>query len=278
MAGRTANTAELQTAITNKQQAPAAAAAPNRREIAFKQLHNLFERSANELKKVLPTGITPERIARVTLTACRKNPALLDCNPSSIIGAVFQASQLGLQIDVLGSAYLVPYKDQVQLIIGYKGYIDLAYRSPRVISIQAHTVYANDIFKMDNGSQPYLKHEQSEEPSEEIRGFYAIAHLQNGGCLWYYMSRKQVEAHRDENSSDYKYKKSKGWEKNSVWGKHFEPMAKKTVLRQLMTWLPMEIEQKEFMAYDGTVRSDINSEPEYIEADWEITEEEAAAE
>jgi recombination protein RecT len=274
---KTANTAELQNAIQNKQQAPQTAPA-DRRQLAFKQLNNLFERSANELKKVLPATITPERIARVTLTACRKNPALLDCNPNSIIGSVFQAAQLGLEPDLLGSCYLVPYKDQVQLIIGYKGYIDLAYRSPRIISIQAHTVYANDIFKMDNGSQPYLKHEQSEEPTEEVRGFYAIAHLQNGGCLWYYMSKAQIEAHRDKFSSDYKYKKSKGWEKNSVWGQHFESMAKKTVLHQLMTWLPMEIENKEFMAYDGTVRADIQSEPEYIEPEYEILEDTTAAE
>lgn len=271
---KTASTQELENIIKNKQQAPAAVA-PNKREIAFKELHNLFERSAAELKKVLPQGITPERIARVTLTACRKNPALLDCNKNSIIAAVFQASQLGLEIDSLGSAYLVPYKDQVQLIIGYKGYIDLAYRSTRVVSLQAHTVYENDFFEIENGSTPFIKHKPADEAAG-IKGFYAICHLQSGGCLWYYMSKAQVEAHRDENSSDYKYKKSKGWENNSVWGKFFEQMAKKTVLKQLMTWLPMEIQYKEFMAYDGTVKADINSESEFIEADWTIEEDTAA--
>jgi recombination protein RecT len=172
-----------------------------------------------------------------------------------------------LQIDVLGSAYLVPYKNQVQLIIGYKGYIDLIYRSPRVVSIQAHTVYANDTFTMRNGSDPILEHIQSDEPSEEVKGFYAIAHLTNGGCLWYYMSKKQVEAHRNKYSNDYKYKKSEGKEAQSVWAKNFESMAKKTVLHQLTTWLPMSIEEKEFMAYDGTVRRDITEDPEYIEAE-----------
>lgn len=263
---KVANTADLQTAIngaaTTQQMDQA-----TKRQIAAKQLNALFERSANELKKVLPAGTSPERIARVTLTAARKNPALLDANPNSLIAAVFQASQLGLEIDVLGSAYLVPYKDQVQLIIGYKGYIDLAYRSPRVITIQAHAVHMNDIFNMRNGSSPVLDHEQADEPSDEIRGYYAIAHLQNGGCLWEYMSKKQIEAHRDKFSSDYKYKKSKGYEKSSVWAQHFDSMAKKTVLHKLMTWLPMEVEHKEFMAYDGTIRKDITSDPEYIEMD-----------
>lgn len=268
---KTASTANLDNAIQQAKQQPAAAA-PDRRELAFKQLHNLFERSANELKKVLPPEITPERIARVTLTACRKNPALLDCNPNSIVGAVFQCAQLGLEIDLLGSAYLVPYKQDVQLIIGYKGYIDLIYRSPRIVSVQAHTVYASDIFQMRNGSNPVLNHEQAEEPTEEVRGYYAIAHMQNGGVLWHYMSKKQIEAHRDKFSSDYKYKKSKGNENNSVWAQHFDSMAKKTVLHQLTTWLPMEIQNKEFMAFDGTIRKDITAEPEYIEADYEIEE------
>jgi recombination protein RecT len=247
-----------------------------KRNLAAKQLNQLFERSANELRKVLPAGVTPEKIARVTLTACRKNPALLDCNPNSIVGAVFQASQLNLMIDVLGSAYLVPYKQDVQLIIGYKGYIDLIYRSPRVISVQAETVHMNDIFSARKGSDPFLTHEQSDEPSEEIRGYYAIARLSNGGVMWEYMSKKQVEAHRDKFSSDYKFKKSKGYENNSVWAMHFDSMAKKTCLHRLTTWLPMEIEQKEFMAFDGTVRKDISSEPEYIEVDAVEVDESAA--
>ena len=268
---KTANTADLQNAIQDRKAAPPVAQL-DKREIVFKQLHNLFERSANELKKVLPAHITPDRIARVTLTACRKNPALLDCNPSSIIGAVFQAAQLGLEIDLLGSAYLIPYKENVQLIIGYKGYIDLIYRSPRVISIQAHTVHINDIFNMRNGSQPFLNHEQADDPSEEVRGYYAIAHLQNGGVLWHYMSKKQIEIHRDKHSSDYNFKKAKGYENSSVWAKNFDAMAKKTVLHQLTTWLPISIAEKEFMAFDGTIRKDITAEPEYIEAEVEIEE------
>lgn len=273
MAAKTANTNDLQAAMNG------AAVQQNdqatKRNVAAKQLMQLFERSANELQKLSP-DISPDRIARVTLTACRKNPALLDCNPHSIIAATFQASQLNLQIDVLGSAYLVPYKDQVQLIIGYKGYIDLIYRSPRVISVQAETVYMNDIFLARKGSDPFLNHEQADEPSEDIRGFYALARLSNGGVLWEYMSKKQIEAHRDKFSSDYKFKKSKGYENNSVWAKNFESMAKKTVLHKLTTWLPMEIEQKEFMAYDGTVRKDITSDPEYIEVDAVEVDESAA--
>ena len=271
---KTASTNDLQQSINNVSNIQMDQA--TKRQVAAKQLNALFERSANELKKLLPDHVTPERIARVTLTACRKNPVLLDCDPNSLIAAVFQASSIGLEIDILGSAYLVPYKDQVQLIIGYKGYIDLIYRSPRVISIQAHTVHMNDVFSMRNGSDPFLSHEQSDDPSDEVRGYYAIAYLQNKGCVWYYMSKKQIEAHRDKFSSDYKFKKSKGYENNSVWAKNFDAMAKKTVLHQLTTWLPMEIQQKEFMAFDGTVRKDITADPEYIEVDAMEIDESAA--
>jgi recombination protein RecT len=260
---KTANTSDLENAI--EQRGTKQAAAPNLREVAFKELNRLFERSAGELKKVLPEHITPARIARVTLTACRKNPALLDCDKNSLIGAVFQAAQIGLEPDLLGSCYLVPFKQQVQLIIGYKGYIDLIYRSPRVITIQAIEVYKGDYFKAKNGSNAYLDHYTTDESTDEVIGYYAIAQLQNGGFIWRYMTKDQIEAHRDQHSSDYKYKKSKGQENNTVWAKNFDAMAKKTCLHQLITWLPMEIQQKEFMAIDNTITKDIESDPEFID-------------
>jgi recombination protein RecT len=269
---KAANTNDLQNAITKKENN--LAPAEKKRELAFKTLNNMFTKSANELKKVLPPDQSPERIARVTLTACRKNPALLDCNLHSLIGAVFQSAQLGLEPDLLGSAYLVPYKDQVQLLIGYKGYIDLIYRSPRVITVQAHEVREGDHFRMRLGSDPYLEHEPAQGKQGEILGYYAIVQLTNNGCMWHYMTKKQVEEYRDQHSTDYKYKKSKGYENNSVWGKHFDSMAKKTVLRQLTTWLPMSVQEKQFQAIDETVTKDLESEPEYI--DVEVSEENAA--
>jgi recombination protein RecT len=265
-----ADSGNLENAISNNQKQQNLSPQEKSRELAFKSLHNIFEKSANELKKVLPANTTPDRMARITLTACRKNPALLDADPQSLIGAVFQAAQLGLEPDLLGSCYLIPYKENVQLQIGYKGYIDLLYRSPRVLTIQAHEVCAGDTFHMRRGSDPVLEHEPALDGERgAVKGYYAIVQLQNNAFMWQYMTVQEVEAYRDTHSQDYKYKSSKGKESNSVWGQHFDAMAKKTVLKQLTTWLPISVQEKQFQAVDETVTKDIESEPEYIDLDIE---------
>lgn len=55
---------------------------------------------------------------------------------------MMQAAQLGVEPNTpIGQAYLIPYGNQVQFQLGYKGLIDLAYRSGEVQSIQAHEVH-----------------------------------------------------------------------------------------------------------------------------------------
>ncbi|WP_202630600.1 recombinase RecT, partial [Deinococcus alpinitundrae] len=88
----------------------------------------------------------------LAVTEFRKNPMLKECTPESLLGAVMQAAQVGLEPDALGSAYLVPYYNknknvkEVQLQIGYKGLIELVRRSGQVTSIVANEVYENDEF------------------------------------------------------------------------------------------------------------------------------------
>ena len=93
-----------------------------------------------EIKKALPNVITPERFTRMALTAVSVNPKLAECTPRSFMGALMNAAQLGLEPNTpLGQAYLIPFKNkgvmEVQFQIGYKGLIDLAYRSGEFLSI-----------------------------------------------------------------------------------------------------------------------------------------------
>ena len=116
-----------------------------------------------EIKKALPSVITPERFTRMVLSALSSNPKLAVCTPQSFLGAMMTAAQLGLEPNTpLGQAYLIPYKnkgtDEVQFQIGYKGLLDLAYRSGQVSTVQAHTVYENDQFDYQYGLDPKLEH------------------------------------------------------------------------------------------------------------------------
>ena len=105
-----------------------------------------------EIKKALPSVMTPERFTRIALSALNNTPALQQCTPMSFIAALLNAAQLGLEPNTpLGHAYLIPYKNkgvlECQFQIGYKGLIDLSYRSGQVKSIQAQAVYQNDDFE-----------------------------------------------------------------------------------------------------------------------------------
>ena len=103
-----------------------------------------------EIRKALPSVITPERFTRIALSALNNTPALQQCSPMSFIASLLNSAQLGLEPNTpLGQAYLIPYKNkgqmECQFQIGYKGLIDLAYRNGQMQTIQAQAVYENDL-------------------------------------------------------------------------------------------------------------------------------------
>ena len=96
-----------------------------------------------EIRRALPTVLTPERFTRMALSAINNTPALAECTPMSFIAALMNAAQLGLEPNTpLGQAYLIPYKNkgimECQFQLGYKGMIDLAYRSGSSRITQRH--------------------------------------------------------------------------------------------------------------------------------------------
>lgn len=100
-----------------------------------------------QLAAALPKHLTADRMARIAATEIRKNPELLRTTPESFMGAVMQGAQLGIELgSALGQAYLVPYGDTCQFILGYRGMIDLARRSGQVLSLNAYVVHERDDF------------------------------------------------------------------------------------------------------------------------------------
>ena len=105
-----------------------------------------------EIKKALPAVMTPERFTRIALSALNTTPKLAECSQMSFLAALMNAAQLGLEVNTpLGQAYLIPYNNkgklECQFQIGYKGMLVLAYRNPELQTIQAHTVYENDLLE-----------------------------------------------------------------------------------------------------------------------------------
>src|SRR5690606_10495902 len=95
----------------------------------------MLEAYKGEIARALPKHLNPDAMARIALTCFRMNPKLADCQPASVFASVIQASQLGLRPGLMGECYLIPYKDQCTLQLGYQGLLELVRRSGLVESI-----------------------------------------------------------------------------------------------------------------------------------------------
>lgn len=213
-------------------------------------VRKLLEDSMAGLKMALPKHIPAEYLMRVVLTSVQRTPDLLKCHPVTLLGAVFQAAQLGLVPDgVLGQAYLVPFRNtkknrmEVQFIPGYKGLITLARRSGEISTINAEVVHQKDTFKYALGIHPMLEHVPSElaDPGP-ITHVYAYARLRDGGVQSVVMNMRQVDAIKKRSQS--------ARSGSSPWTTDPEWMIKKTALKQLCKLLPASTELQRAVGLD----------------------------
>lgn len=215
-------------------------------------------RMEHQIKKALPSTITPERFTRMVLTAMSSNPELAATTPKSFLGAMMTAAQLGLEPNTpLGQAYLIPYKNknvpECQFQIGYKGMIDLAYRSGEIEIIQAHTVYQNDEFEYELGLNPKLKHVPADGDRGDPVKYYAVFRTKNGGYGFDVMSVDDIKRHAA--------KYSKGYSSSySPWNSNFDEMAKKTVLKRVLKYAPLKSDFVRAVSMDGSIKEEISDD------------------
>lgn len=219
-------------------------------------MQDYIKKMQGEIAKALPSVLTPERFTRITLSALSTNAKLAQTTPKSFLGAMMTSAQLGMEPNTpLGQAYLIPYKNhgvlECQFQLGYKGLIDLAYRSGQVSTIQAQTVYANDEFEYELGLEPKLRHVPAKTNRGEPVFFYAVFHTKDGGYGYEVMSIDDVRTHAK------KYSKAYG---NGPWQTNFEEMAKKTVLKKALKYAPLKTEFVRGLSADETIKSDISED------------------
>jgi recombination protein RecT len=217
----------------------------------------MLAKSKGELARALPRHISPDRCARAALTAYRVTPGLDGCEPRSILAAVLQAAQLGLEVGLSGEAHLVPFKGKCQLIPGYTGLMKLARNTGMVRDIYAHEVRVNDRFELKLGLDRELLHEPltgpggfpaSDEERGPVAGFYAVAVFADGSRTFVAMSRKEVEKIRDGSRG---YQSAKQHKKESAWDTDFVAMGLKTAIRRLCKFLPKSPELATALAMDA---------------------------
>ncbi len=196
-------------------------------------LRGLLAKQQNEIAKAIPKGLDAQRFVRAALTVFARTPKLLDCDTNSVLGAVMQAAQLGLELDPgMGQAYLVPYGRTCQMITGYQGLVTLAMRTPDVKSVIARAVYSKDLFEYEYGLNEKLVHKPSgDENKGDLTYVYAVGKLVDRDGMvpvFEVMSRKEVDAIRARSKAG----------QSGPWVTDYEMMARKTVVRRLAKWLP----------------------------------------
>jgi recombination protein RecT len=186
----------------------------------------LLDQSAGRIAEVLPRAISPQRFLRLVSVAYHRNPKLQQCTPVSVLSAVMQAAELGLEPGgALGLAYLIPYGRECQFQISYKGMIELAYRTGMYAAIEAELVHAADHFRFRRCPDVRIEHEPAISADRgPVTHAYAYARMISGPIVCELMTRDEIEAVRAMS----KQPNSPAWEKS--WGE----MAKKVVIKRLL--------------------------------------------
>jgi recombination protein RecT len=224
-----------------------------------------------QMAMALPKHITADRMARIVLTEIRRVPKLVECGRDSLLGAVMTCSQLGLEPgNGLGHAYLLPFDKRAkvegqwktvgtdcQLIIGYRGMIDLARRSGQIVSLSARSVFQSDRFNYRFGLDETIEHIPADGERGNLTHVYAVAKLKDGGVQFEVMSRAEIEKVRAGSKA----------KDSGPWVSHFEEMAKKTAIRRLFKYLPVSIEMQRAVTLDEQGEAGLPQDHNVIDMD-----------
>lgn len=208
----------------------------------------MLETYKAEISRALPRHVSPDRMLRMVMTSCRKNPEILNCTPESVLGAAIQSAQLGLEPDTpMGHAYLIPFfnkatgKLECSLMPGYRGYMDLIYRVKEHPILNPVAVFQGDIFEYQRGTDPFIKHSPQPHGREAKLIFaYVTASFADGRKEFDVMTRDEIEAVRARS-------KATGF---SPWKSDYAAMACKSVIRRFAKYLPMSAELQTAIGLD----------------------------
>lgn len=226
-------------------------------------LKGLFEKSKGSIAAVLPKHLTPERLIKIATSAASRSPDLLDCTPDSVLLAVVQAGTLGLEPNTpLHHCALVPInnnrtgKKEAALWIEYRGMCQLAYQSGEVTSIYAATVYENDDFDFELGTNKWIRHKfDVRKPRGESVAYYAVVKFKFGEPDFKVLTKSEVEEIRQG---------SRGKD-SDAWVKSFDAMGEKSAIRRVLKTAPMSQDKNQALgkALEIEARNERGAAPDY---------------
>lgn len=253
----------------------------------IKVFNNLINSDLMRTKIHQMVGATDSQEFITSITsAVNTNPALAECDPQTIISAALLGQSLHLKPSPqLGYFYMVPFNNrkkgtkEAQFQLGYKGYLQLAIRTGEYIDIDAIEIKEGEYKGRDKFTgRPKFEFVEDDDIRENLPvvGYMAYFEMKNGYIKRLYWSKTKMENHADTYSMAFDLEKyhdlqegkipqSEQWKYSSFWYKNFDEMAKKTMLRQLLSkhgLLSTEM-QKAVESDQAVITKDL--QPEYVD-------------
>lgn len=199
----------------------------------------------------LPQGMDADKFILGVTTAVQKNPALMQCDPKSVLLAAYDAAELGISLSpALALGWLIPYGNQAQFQVSYRGLIQKAYETKAVRSFFAEVVYSKDTFKREFAPKRNLFHAPGDGDRGEKIGAYAFIEFVDGTVDWEFMTAEQIERRRNHSR-----------QKDSLmWTKFWEEGWRKTPIRNLWKRIPLSNPGMERLAEQVAKEAEIEAE------------------
>jgi recombination protein RecT len=226
-------------------------ATPARRSEGGQDFLGMLQGSRDQIATLLPAHVGVDRVIRVARTAYMMDQKLQQCSPKSIMSAVMKACELGLEPSgALKHCYLVPFKGEATLIIGYAGLLELARRSKQYLKIETRLVYERDRFVLEYNPDPLFSHTPWLDGNAGPEKFvYAYARMKGGELAFEVMTRDQVEEIR---------RRLPEWQsKSPAWRDYWGEMARKVVLKRLLKRLPLSVDIADAIERDNEIERSV---------------------
>ena len=224
----------------------------------------------------------PKRAMKFTasiVTAVSVNPALKECEPHSVLSAALLGEALELSPSPqLGQFYMVPFEDKklskergrkvmnASFILGFKGYLQLAIRSGQFKHITAIEIKEGELKSFDpmhDRIDCVVITDPIKRNLAKTIGYYGYFDLVNGFEKAIYMPIGEMEQHADTYSKAFSLKtyrqiqqgkiaEDQLWKYSSFWYKDFDTMAKKTIIRKMLSsgYAPLSVEMARALEAD----------------------------
>lgn len=211
---------------------------------------NLMSKRAPEILALLPTKEPIDKVINRFALQFIKNGELIHCTPESLVMAIYAGAATGLNADPqFQEFYLIPFNKVCNFIIGYRGLMKLVRQHKEVMFFDAQAVYQNDSFSHVQGTTNKIDHHfKLGQPRGSFVGAYAVCKMINGENYIRVMDKEAID----------KIKATSKMKTGTIWATHYDQMAIKSVIRNIVKNLPIELSNglRQALAADDASESD----------------------